>query len=65
MYEGMRIMPALARLPGGGLDITERPERRSSPRARGVTEEPFLLLGRNGKKTTTRLPVTFDLTRKT
>jgi hypothetical protein len=50
MYEGMRIMPALARLPGGGLDITERPERRSSPRARGVTEKPFLLLGRNGKK---------------
>jgi hypothetical protein len=37
----MRIMPALARLPGGGLDITERPERRSSPRARGVTEKPF------------------------
>jgi hypothetical protein len=41
MYEGMRIMPALARLPGGGLDITQRPERRSSPRARGVTEKPF------------------------
>jgi len=49
----MRIMPALARLPGGGLDITERPERRSSPRAREVTEEPFFSKKRKENNDTT------------
>ena len=41
MYEGMRIIPPLARLPGGGLDISKRPERR---RARARASED---LGRN------------------